>query len=192
MNRATKYEPIKQYLLKHNSTVVQLTYKEIEDIIDNLLPSSAYNHAEWWSNGGFVQAEAWLDAGWEVEEVVLGEYIVFGKKRLVQSTGIMEIEEEIEEEIEVEEIINNKDKSGFNMKYIYFGLAAVVLLMFFTGAKDIGKSGHEITYIKSVGGKTMEEAYYAELGNIYLGYATVIRAAGIFFSSILVWLGLKE
>lgn len=78
------------------------------------------------------------------------------------------------------------------IKFVYFGLAAVVLVMFFIAAGSIANGGSEIMKIQSVGGKTLEEAYYAELGAIYSGYAMISRALGIFFSSVLVWLGLKK
>jgi hypothetical protein len=78
------------------------------------------------------------------------------------------------------------------IRYVYFGLAAVVLIMFFIAASSIVSGGNEIMQIQSVGGKTLEEAYYYELGSIYAGYAMISRALGIFFASVLVWLGLKN
>lgn len=78
------------------------------------------------------------------------------------------------------------------VKFVYFGLAAVILIMFFIAASNIVSGGNEIMQIQSVGGKTLEEAYYYELGSIYAGYAMISRALGIFFASVLVWLGLKN
>lgn len=78
------------------------------------------------------------------------------------------------------------------IRLVYFGLALVVLIMFFVAAGSIVKGGSEIMQIESVGGTTLEEAYYAELGAIYSGYAMIARAFGVFCASILVWLGLKE
>jgi hypothetical protein len=52
---------------------------EIERIISDKLPQSASKYREWWANGGHIQANAWLDAGWKVEYVVLGEYVEFVK-----------------------------------------------------------------------------------------------------------------
>lgn len=71
-------------------------------------------------------------------------------------------------------------------------IAAVVLFMFLSAANKIASGGLAIMDIKSVGGKTLEEAYYFELGTIYAGYATVTRALGIFFASVLIWMGLKN
>ena len=78
------------------------------------------------------------------------------------------------------------------IRMVYFGLALVILIMFFVAAGSIVKGGSEIMQIESVGGTTLEEAYYAELGSIYSGYAMIARAFGVFCASILVWLGLKE
>ncbi|AEF93202.1 protein of unknown function DUF1653 [Desulfotomaculum nigrificans CO-1-SRB] len=72
-----KYEPIKDYLLNCKSGSIQLSYQEIEKILEKPLPNSAYKYREWWANGGHSQADAWLAAGWKVEEVHLGKYIVF-------------------------------------------------------------------------------------------------------------------
>lgn len=78
------------------------------------------------------------------------------------------------------------------MLVVYFGLAVVVFGMFFVAANNISSGGNEIMQIQSVGGKTLEEAYYFELGAVYAGYAMITRALGIFFASVLVWLGIKS
>ncbi|AZR74753.1 hypothetical protein BBF96_00130 [Anoxybacter fermentans] len=75
-----KYDPLKDFLKNCNDNSVKLTYKEIEKIIDNVLPDSAYKYREWWANEGHVQANAWLDAGWKVYTVDLGNYVVFMKE----------------------------------------------------------------------------------------------------------------
>ena len=75
---------------------------------------------------------------------------------------------------------------------IFFVLAALVLLMSLYAAHCVVTGGMEIGSIESVGGKTLEEAYYQELATVYAGYAAMIRATGIFFSSILAYIGLKN
>jgi antitoxin HicB len=69
----SKYLPLQVYLsaVSHAASDVQLSFAEIEQIMDARLPPSAHNHREWWSNhaGSHVQARAWLEAGWEVEGV---------------------------------------------------------------------------------------------------------------------------
>lgn len=48
-----------------------MSLADIEKVIGDALPASAYRHAAWWANetGRHVQATAWLDAGFRVDEV---------------------------------------------------------------------------------------------------------------------------
>ena len=75
---------------------------------------------------------------------------------------------------------------------VFFVIAIVVLIMCFSAAGTISDSGEDIMRITSVGGKTLEEAYYRELGDIYAGYATITRAVGIFLAAVLSWIGFKR
>lgn len=43
------------------------------------MPESARKHRAWWANGGHIQADAWLEAGWEVGSVNL-DTVEFRKK----------------------------------------------------------------------------------------------------------------
>ena len=78
------------------------------------------------------------------------------------------------------------------IKIIYCILAIAVTMMCFYSASCIVNGGLEISSIQSVGGQTLEEAYYQSLGAIYSGYAMAIRAFGIFSAAILIHLGSKE
>lgn len=71
-------------------------------------------------------------------------------------------------------------------------VAVILLIMFFLAANSIKTGGLEIMSIESVGGKTLEEAYYQRLGYIYEGYCVAIRAIGIFCSSILLLFGVSR
>jgi hypothetical protein len=64
---------------------VKLTFARIDGLIGSNLPMAAYRDAAWWSNASSsIHAKAWLDAGWEVQEVNLKEgYVVFKKVRSV-------------------------------------------------------------------------------------------------------------
>ena len=71
---ATKYEPLENYLKnKLGQSRVDLTFKEIEEIIGAPLPTSALQHREWWSNQKDVanrpQAKSWLSAGFKVGDL---------------------------------------------------------------------------------------------------------------------------
>jgi hypothetical protein len=67
----SKYEPLTHFLSSSKRTVVELTFREIERIIDARLPASAVKHRAFWSNNGagHAHAQAWLEAGYESENV---------------------------------------------------------------------------------------------------------------------------
>ena len=81
-----KYEPLKDYLTNCANDTVELTYDEIERIIENILPASAHKYREWWGNGEHVQADAWLNAGFRVDSVKLGHSVVFTRSKTGYST----------------------------------------------------------------------------------------------------------
>ncbi len=64
---------------------VDLSFARIDGLIGSNLPMNAYRDAAWWSNNSSSQhAKAWLDAGWEVQEVNLKEgHVIFKKVRSV-------------------------------------------------------------------------------------------------------------
>jgi hypothetical protein len=65
--------------------LVKLSFSRIDGLIGSNLPMSAYRDEAWWRNSpSSAHARAWLDAGWEVQEVNLKEgYVVFRKVRQV-------------------------------------------------------------------------------------------------------------
>ena len=78
---AGKYTRIQKYLEGKPSSIndVSLSFDQIEQIIGDHLPKSAFTHRAWWENentGSHVQAHAWMDAGWNVESVNLSEKLV--------------------------------------------------------------------------------------------------------------------
>lgn len=103
-----------------------------------------------------------------------------------------EVTPEVKQDSNTTVVTKQENGSNILVKVIYFGLAAVILVMFFMAASSIAEGGSEIMQIQSVGGQTLEEAYYSELGTIYSGYAMIVRALGIFCASVLAWLGLKK
>ena len=61
--------------------VVRLSFARIDGLIGSNLPMSAFRDEVWWSNSpSTAHAKAWLDAGWEVQEVNLKEGCVVFKK----------------------------------------------------------------------------------------------------------------
>ncbi|NLP45275.1 MAG: hypothetical protein GX351_11705 [Peptococcaceae bacterium] len=122
--------------------------------------------------------------GSDIEEIKICPNCSSDLEKIIQSNNLTE-----------NQIISIKSRQKtYNLiiKFGFLGLAGVILIMFFIAANSISKGGMEIMKIQSVGGRTLEEAYYAELGKIYSGYAMITRTLGIFFASVMVWLGLKE
>ena len=77
-----KYSPLRDYLNSRTRDRVTLTFDDLEDIIKDKLPASAYKHRAWWGNHGgtHVNAIAWLEAGWMVETVnQTDEWVVFAR-----------------------------------------------------------------------------------------------------------------
>ena len=66
--------------------LVKLSFARIDGLIGSNLPISAFRDEAWWSNSSSsAHAKAWLNAGWEVQEVNLKEgYATFNKVRKIQ------------------------------------------------------------------------------------------------------------
>jgi len=69
-----KYTPLEQYLrdLPVSQEEVTLTFEQIEQILNDRLPPSAYQDGPWWGNqaqGTQVASIPWMDAGWMVDTV---------------------------------------------------------------------------------------------------------------------------
>jgi hypothetical protein len=83
----TKYEPLQRHLgsLPVGEKRVWLTFRQLERIIGDKLPTSARKHRPWWANettGSHVQAGAWRDVGWSVESIDIGaETVTFVRMR---------------------------------------------------------------------------------------------------------------
>lgn len=85
MAKGDKYIGLKRYLQSSTAPIVTLSFNDIEQIIGNTLPKSAYVHAEvWWANDyTHSQAIAWIDAGYETDYVTdtyKNEKITFVKR----------------------------------------------------------------------------------------------------------------
>lgn len=68
-----KYDPLREYLEASDKPVVRLSFAEIERILGDALPASAYKHSAWWSNeapgGMHSHAKSWLDAGYRTQHL---------------------------------------------------------------------------------------------------------------------------
>jgi hypothetical protein len=78
-----KYEALTSYLKFRGAFTdsVKLSFAQIDGIIGDNLPMSAYRSESWWQNSIEKEhAKAWLEAGWKIGEVNLKEGCVIFKK----------------------------------------------------------------------------------------------------------------
>ncbi|MGE5552075.1 MAG: GIY-YIG nuclease family protein, partial [Bacteroidota bacterium] len=78
-----KYEALRRYLEASPHELEFLSYRALEEILGDGLPASARTYTAWWANGGHVQAEAWMEAGWRVVGVELKRYTVWRKSAAI-------------------------------------------------------------------------------------------------------------
>ncbi len=81
----SKYDGLTRHLKFRAAftSIVKLSFARIDGLIGTNLPMEAYRKESWWTNAASAaHAKAWLDAGWEVQEVNLKEgTVVFEKVR---------------------------------------------------------------------------------------------------------------
>jgi len=80
-----KYLPLKEYLQSLVKSRVMLSHKEIEKILGDELPESAYKRKAFWGNNRSNNKDgdhsnSWLEAGWEVEKIDKKNKIIHFKK----------------------------------------------------------------------------------------------------------------
>ena len=75
----SKYSALNDYLRKNNKKEIILTFKEIENIIEDKLPTTAYNNPSWWGNDEktHVQGKSWIEAGYKAKDIKRDESIRF-------------------------------------------------------------------------------------------------------------------
>lgn len=84
----TKYYNLYVHLRRSGENQVGLTFGEVEGLIDDQLPPSAFERKGFWSNrrSGAAQASAWMEAGYHVIEVDLENQRVRFGRPVVQYT----------------------------------------------------------------------------------------------------------
>jgi len=68
----SKYAPLEKYLLDlpESQREVTLRFDQVEGILNNKLPQSAYEDQRWWKHeteGNHVNKRSWSTAGWKIE-----------------------------------------------------------------------------------------------------------------------------
>lgn len=62
-----RYAPLTEFLAGVSGDAVEVSFKEIEEILGGPLPVSARRHRSFWANSPRpTQGRSWLSAGWEV------------------------------------------------------------------------------------------------------------------------------
>ncbi len=86
MKEGSKYQPLLEHLCGSNQHEVTLTFAQIETLMNNPLPDSARSKRAWWSNRskGALQASAWVEAGYQVENVDFAEQRVTFRKPITK------------------------------------------------------------------------------------------------------------
>lgn len=81
-----KYAPLQDFLKNRSLEMgtVNLTFRELEHIFGFDLPKSASTYSAWWGNEmkTHSHARAWLEVGYMVESLKLGESVTFTKKTI--------------------------------------------------------------------------------------------------------------
>lgn len=66
----SKYAALGKFLVECKDSRIDLTFKQVEEIIKFDLPSTAYQHGAWWANSrtkdSHTWAHIWISAGWKV------------------------------------------------------------------------------------------------------------------------------
>lgn len=88
-----KYDPLTTFLKGNQGREIRMTFREIERIVGQALPSKAKLIRAWWSNNpsNNVMTKAWLAAGYKTAQVdIAGETLVFTPAGKAQVVGFAE------------------------------------------------------------------------------------------------------
>ncbi len=85
--KGRKYRNLYVHLRSLSSQEWKASFADVEVIIDDNLPASAWDYQAWWANDAtHSQGAAWLAAGWETAQVDMGaETVLFRRNALAAS-----------------------------------------------------------------------------------------------------------
>jgi DNA-binding transcriptional regulator YiaG len=70
MSPQSKYFPLYAYLRQQpDEGLLELSFEEIEEILDKPLPASAHTTRAWWANSRTSHSRTWQEAGWLIDDV---------------------------------------------------------------------------------------------------------------------------
>jgi hypothetical protein len=78
-----KYDPLEGHLRRQKAATYEMTFRDIERVLGELLPKSAHR-PEWWANETkpatrHIQCRAWLRAGYRAVPHVPSERVRFSR-----------------------------------------------------------------------------------------------------------------
>ncbi len=84
MSPKSKYYPLFEYLQQQpDSGLIEFSFAELEEIIGNPLPPSAWTNRAWWANSSTLHGRSWVEAKWLVDDVDFANHmIVFRPDRI--------------------------------------------------------------------------------------------------------------
>jgi hypothetical protein len=85
-----KYEPLGDFLRKQRTSIVPMTFEDIERVTGATLPPKAQFQRAWWSNNpsNNVMTKVWLGAGFQTEQVdIAARKLVFRRVREATPSG---------------------------------------------------------------------------------------------------------
>jgi hypothetical protein len=79
-----KYDPLRDHLSRQRAAAYEMTFRDIERVLSQLLPKRA-QRPEWWANetnpdSRHVQCRAWLEAGYTAHPVKGAERVRFERR----------------------------------------------------------------------------------------------------------------
>ncbi|MDC8760682.1 HNH endonuclease [Janthinobacterium fluminis] len=96
----SKYSALGQFLRSVEGDIVKLAFADIERILDDVLPKSAYKHDAWWANSktedSHTWAHLWLAAGWQKESHNLAERSVVFRRLTAEMRGATDLLKSLE------------------------------------------------------------------------------------------------
>ena len=83
-----KYDPLEHHLRRQKTASYEMSFRDIERVLGQLLPKSA-QRPEWWANEDspatrHVQCKAWLRAGYRAVPQTHAERVLFERRTPVR------------------------------------------------------------------------------------------------------------
>jgi DNA-binding MarR family transcriptional regulator len=78
--RREQYERLGRHLQADGGERIEMTFKEVAEIIGARLPNSAYQHPAWWGSDPKHTQAVWLDAGYVAHPNLTTERVTFTKQ----------------------------------------------------------------------------------------------------------------